>query len=171
MAKEKKEKPLKKESLIIKFQHLNPVLQEIIGSKARLKDILLGASSSTIRSERRLRALTEGETLLLLLFAVNEIKKRDMREAKFLSGAAVATALSRIWFAKMIQRKHRGLVKSMKEFGILRPGRIESKYPEGWLNPSIVAKTHPTFYVNWRGDLIFPKMTRTEYARLLSTGF
>jgi hypothetical protein len=38
----KREKPLKEESLIIKFEHLNPKLQEVIGKKVRLREIFTG---------------------------------------------------------------------------------------------------------------------------------
>ena len=55
----KKEKPLKKESLIIKFEHLNPVLQEIIGERVRIRDfyplrpVLMGFNVAEVIAELR----------------------------------------------------------------------------------------------------------------------
>ena len=160
MAKEKKEKPLKKESLIIKFEHLNPALQQIIG-KIRFKR---PSGESPIKNIRNLRAMYEGLSLIVLLALADNIRRKEPVPIR-LQVSVLASIGGRTAIAKWIQLEHTTLVKTMKDFGILKPGRIESKYPEGWLNPSIVAKTHPVFYVKGNGDLIFPRMTRTEYAR------
>lgn len=173
MAKEK-EKPLK-ESIIVDFEHLNPALQKIIGV-GRLAGMNPSAAMFlTIRGDRFVRGLSE-LSLLNLSFAMNviiannrgQLSSSELRSAYklFLLGG-VPMATLRTVLAKDIQKKHQKLVESMKGVGILKPGRIESKYPEGWLNPSTVAKTHPVFYVKGNGDLIFPKMTRTEYARFV----
>ena len=160
-----KEKPLEKESLIIKYEHLNPRLQQMIGGKVNIEDISPFIKSRSIRTSRRWRASVEGETLATLLFVYHGIKQKDVSLIKEAKIGSVLGITARTIFAKIIQRKHNDLVKEMKNGGIIQPGRIESKYPEGWLNPSVVAKTHPVFYVKRNGDLIFPRMTRTEYAR------
>lgn len=53
----------------------------------------------------------------------------------------------------------------MKKFGILQT-KFEEIYPQGWINPTIVANTHPVFHVKGNGDLVFHRPTRVEYARM-----
>jgi len=89
---------------------------------------------------------------------------RNKTDAAIVAGLGSAAAAGRAVIAKTIQSKHKDLVKAMKESGILQT-KFEGNYPRDWINPTIVANTHPVFFVNWKGDLIFPKMTRTEYAR------
>ncbi len=159
MAKEKKEKPLKKESLIIKFQHLNPALQEMIGrpnKKETLKKIIL-MENPTIRDKRRGRVIAEGSGLLCLPAISSPL-------AVYSSVGIGLAATGRTFFAKAIQKQHKELVSKMKKFGLLQT-KFEGNYPRDWINPATVARTHPVFFVNYKGDLIFPKMTRTEYAR------
>ena len=182
-----KEKPLKKYSIRVRFEHLNPKLQVVIGEKVRVKDILsfsrsalrefveklaqgvpfgerLRTSTKTIKEIRVGRSVLEAATLISLAKAAAYFKGKQMQYAKIMGGVGMATALDRIHFARWIQLKHEHLVREMKKVGILQT-KYEKNYPRDWLNPTIVAKTHPSFFVNWRGDLIFPKMTRTEYAR------
>ena len=185
MAKEK-EKPPKKYSIIVKFEHLNPALQEIIGEKPGIKDRLLNQPISeitksimnklgrdevmtsprrdTIRRLRSLRAFYEGGSLMSLLLMADAIKSKEMPSSKLLGGGTALMAACRTLVAKLVQWRHRDLVKAMKDFGILQT-KYEKGYPKDWINPTIVSRTHPTFYVNRKGDLIFPKMTRIEYAR------
>lgn len=51
----------------------------------------------------------------------------------------------------------------MKKDGILRGGEPESHYPQGWINPTIVAETHPIFSVQRNGDVIFRRVTPNEF--------
>ena len=169
MAKEKK--PLEKHSVTIKFGHLNPVLQDLIGKpgSGNLGRAILPYNISTIRDERKARVFFEGATLLMLLTAISAPDAPGVRKEiiRPIYGAfSVLESLVRQQTALCIQKKHRGLVTKMGKFGILRT-RFEGDYPKGWISPTVVAGTHPTFYIKMNGDLVFPKMTRTEYARYI----
>lgn len=167
MAKEN----LQEKSITIEFSHLNPILREIIGTSSP-KDIateFLGGNSRTIKASRRWRAFSETFTLInalnLVSWSTAGSQHGFSREAQAASAAGMAiSAIGRTVMAKAIQRKHGELATAMKEFGIMQT-RFEGNYPKGWINPAIVANTHPSFYVKANGDLVFPSQTRIEYAR------
>ena len=81
-----------------------------------------------------------------------------------LTAALAATA--RIKIAVDIQKRHQELVQAMRRHGLLNKvaGR---RYPKNLTNTNTVAKTHPLFYVKKNGDLVFRKLTRLEYARMV----
>ena len=56
------------------------------------------------------------------------------------------------------------LVGIMRDGGVLNPA-FEGHYKDGWMNPAVVAKTHPIFHVEPNGDLVFHKETRGEYLK------
>jgi len=50
------------------------------------------------------------------------------------------------------------------KYGLLDT-RFESLYPNNWMNPIEVAKTHPIFYIDLKGNLVILQNTRMEYYR------
>jgi len=165
-----KQKPLKEQLTVIKFEHLNPALQDMIGKPGSGSVIrsIFSDNSSTIRDERKTRALIEAMTLATLLDLLNvfpfSLSPQSKLETRVATGMMAFLLGGRAAIARGIQARHKKLVKAMKKFGILQT-RFEGSYPRDWINPTTVAKTHPAFYVNRKGDLVFPKITRTEYAR------
>ncbi len=165
-----KENP-REQSITIKFSHLNQKLREIIGT-SNPKDIATEFATGhfgTLRANRRLRAWSEAFTLINAFNLVqwSTIGSHGSASRQFQGIAATGTALSvlsRTMAARAVQKKHRELAAAMKEFGIMQT-KFEGDYPRDWINPTIVAKTHPTFYVKANGDVVFPSQTRIEYAR------
>ncbi len=156
---EKEIKTRKAKVVTIKRKHLNPRLQEIIGTR------FSGITSTTVIGDRRLRALNEVGLTMNTVALAGSLPKASNREMIPYTSAGIAIGASaRTLIAKLIQKRHRQLVKEMKNVGLLQT-KFEGSYPRDWINPAIVAKTHPVFYVKANGDLVFLKPTRTEFMR------
>jgi hypothetical protein len=67
-------------------------------------------------------------------------------------------------FVRGLKKAHDGLIEKMNKFGVF-DAKSEGTYPENWMRPTEISKTHPIFYVNGKGDIIFLKSTRKEYFR------
>lgn len=140
-----------KQDVTIKLQHLHPKVQEIIDSGSFL-DELGGLKSRSIRNLRRLRTVGGPLALAASLSLQNQIA---------VSGSLLNTMLGGI----VIKRLHKHLVNAIKENGLLNT-KYEGHYPDNWMSPAIVAKTHPSFHVKGNGDIVFHKTTRMEYFRV-----
>lgn len=151
----------KRTTVRVRFEHLNQALQEVIGEH----DSITKFDLESIKNFRKLRAFAEGGNLLTLMFAL-ELARRKMYGASLLqlamgSGHAAIRQIT----VKKIQKKHVELEKKMKMFGILQT-KFEKEYPSDWLNPTIVADTHPIFSVQANGDIIFRRATPKEMSLL-----
>lgn len=67
-------------------------------------------------------------------------------------------------FANQIQKMHQEIVNDFNRYGVLDTAN-EGNYPRDWMNPSIVGKTHPTFFVKGNGNIVFMKESKKEYWR------
>ena len=160
----------RKRPVTVEFEHLNPALQGIIGRESGLSSTLGGHNN--IKSRRFMRATSEatGLNLLLGLVGLSALPHKVLSSTEgrnmmgLTSGGLILASSLRLLLAKTIQRKHKQLIKSMKRFGILQPC-FEGNYPGDWINPAIVANSHPVFYVNAKGDMVFLRSNRWEYAR------
>ncbi len=75
------------------------------------------------------------------------------------------TGTARTIAAKLIQSKYVEIANTMKTHGILQPS-FEKEYPPKWLNPTVVAETHPIFSVQANGDVVFRRVTPKEFKLL-----
>ncbi len=157
-----------KNSVTVKFEHLHPRVQELIksadttGSREYFKNIsrMLNGKPMTpsIRMHRINRSIADYGLVVNSLASVS-----TMLMAPSIAVGAAARSL----VANSVQKKHEELKEYMNKFGILQT-QHEHNYPFSWFNPTIVAKTHPVFYVKGNGDVVFRRSTRTEYLRYLA---
>lgn len=150
----------RKRLVLIKFNHLNPALQGIIGRKGMgFKE---WNSSLAIRAQRQGKTVFEGIPLTALI-SIGASLGWGMGGAAIIGGLPILVP-ARAAIAESIQDRHEDLVNAMKKFGILQT-KFEGNYPRDWINPTTVANTHPIVYVKGNGDLVFLRATRAEYAR------
>lgn len=150
------QKFLKRKRACVKFAHLNPALQEIIGH-----------SFLDFKPEIPLRSMRSGRLANEAAFAINaaDIVFNQPHPWKGLSATfALATLGGRILLAKGVQERHQQLVDKINSYGILS-AEHEKHYPPNWMRPAEVARTHPIFFVAMNGDLIFLRENRAEHAR------
>ena len=133
------DKRLRKKEIIIPYEHLTSQAQKIIGQE------------SSIKEWRANRGFAE----------LGVVGNATYKGGLPFSGASF---LLRTIAAHYVQNRHRELVEDLNEHGIFRD-KFSNAYPDGWLNPTTVAETHPVFFVDARGNLHFLKDSRTEYAR------
>jgi len=150
-----------KSTVIIPWRRLNPELQQIIGRP--LKKIASLEELDSIRTHRRLRTLVFGMGLTALLQVLGKVHLSAMKHPE-------TGAMLNLTFVKMyghyIRAKNAELLKAMNKYGIIQT-KYEELYPKKWLNPAMVASTHPIFYIDQRGNLVLRKATRMEYYRYL----
>ena len=148
------EKHWRQRDVVIKFEHLNPVVQEVIAGKNAIK-----------MSRKFYRGSGDAMTILGALQIIAGIKMYN--------GPLIGVGGSAISFGpilrnagtKQIQKLHNELAEEIIKHGVLKIP-FEKNYPNDWHNPANVAKTHPVFHVKANGDLVFHQPTRMEYARL-----
>jgi len=147
----------------VEFGHLNPALQAIIG-KSAFDDFCLTLDKKKLKALRFNRGL--GELSLLAGIGFLSGCPGPKLPSDNLHGvtAALAGSSLRTWAAKLVQKRYIGLIKSMNQSGILQT-KFEGNYPRDWINPTIIANSHPVFYVNAKGDMVFLRNNRWEYAR------
>ncbi len=155
-----KEYNWRKKPVLIKFEHLNPALQDMIGRKGM--SFREWNSSLAIRAQRQGKAIFEGLPLTVLI-SIGASFGWGMSGVATIGGLPILVSARRA-IAKSIQDRHEDLVSAMKKFGILQT-KFEGNYPRDWINPTIVANTHPIVHVKGNGDLVFLRATRAEYAR------
>jgi len=167
-----KNKKKQSSDVVIKFEHLNPRVQKLIWDYEPLKiqEILaINPSKKTIKGARRLRGFLESTTSLSALILagtqVGAYKLQSPASSTMFKIAITTGVLGRGITAHNIKKLHTKLVDSIKKNGLLQT-RFEGHYPEDWINPVIVSKTHPSFHVKGNGDIVFHKTTRTEYFRI-----
>lgn len=66
-------------------------------------------------------------------------------------------------FAKRVQKIYADIDFSQPIFFISH----EHKYPEGWISAKRIRETHPIYYIDMKGNLVFLKPSRAEYYRYL----
>ena len=159
-------------AVIVKFADLNPKLRETIKSDLGFLTsyfVPFEPRGRGIRELRQLRGITE---IGVLVNAGSLTSKTLRNNQTVLSEVVLPLALyARQITVSTIQKKHNELVELMNKHGLLNT-TAEGNYPRDWMNPSIIAKTHPIFYVKANGDLVFIKegnnvSFRIEYARYL----
>jgi hypothetical protein len=152
-----RENPVKRswvnrDSVVVPYAHLHPEIKRIIG-----EPLPRAASSErdTIRTMRRIRAISEGTTVLGLFLA--------LKGAYPIAGAStLPAAVTRTAASKAIQELHEQLVTAIKRYGLI-DRRYASRYPSEWRSLATIARTHPIFYVNRKGDLVFKRASEREY--------
>ncbi|PIN98266.1 MAG: hypothetical protein COT90_05110 [Candidatus Diapherotrites archaeon CG10_big_fil_rev_8_21_14_0_10_31_34] len=155
-----KKKNKQNRDIVVKFEHLNPNLQEIINSKFSMQDRI---DQTSLKNLRRYRGVGDLGLLTTIAASANLPQVPSSQALHVLGGTLFL--LGRTISSYGIKIAHRRIVNSMKENGLLQT-RFEGHYPKDWINPSIVARTHPSFHVKGNGDIIFHKTTRTEYFRI-----
>ena len=153
---------LKRHSIRIPNNELNPVLQMIIGT-----DVPFLKEPITIRNSRILREIQEVNILsyAALAYGSNSFSLADKPHNFFVTPLVLATGgVAYTYLAKRVQKLHEELADEMNRVGVLQ-SKFEGRYPRDWMNPSIISRTHPVFYVNRKGDLVFVKESRAEYYR------
>lgn len=159
------DKRLHSKEIVVPYDELDLHLQKLIGDPKLSSFMSLGKSlsetrnSRSIKTERTLRGLMELQTLAYGTHAIIT-KGRD----SFDKAIIPISILLRTNFARQVQKKHLELADAMRKHGIIQT-RFENKYPIEWINPTIVAETHPIFYVDRKGNAHFLKESRAEYAR------
>ncbi|MDD5163730.1 MAG: hypothetical protein PHD95_06005 [Candidatus ainarchaeum sp.] len=141
---------LKKNAVRIKFKDLNPVIQEAIGS---------------LRTIRVSRGLVEVTGLEMLGYGIYAALSKKYAWAGGFGSHALVGGLLRTKFAQAIQETHIAIAETAKTFGLLQT-QNEKAYPPDWINPAVVAETHPIFSVTRNGDIIFRRVTPLEFKLL-----
>jgi hypothetical protein len=129
---------LKRRAVVIRREDLNPLLQY---------------GALVTRKGRRVRGLIEVLTPLYF-----------MTRNPLTSALGAPNILMRTIVVRTIQRLHETHKEIMNKVGVLSTA-TEGNYPRDWMNPTSIARTHPIFYVNARGDFVFLRETRSEYYR------
>jgi len=145
----------------IPWRHLSPAIQEVIGHPP----ITPSATKGGIRPMRWHRTQSYGLAAGSLLFTLSRIPLGGIPIEAFYAAAPAMVAGGKT-MGWLVRRAHRRLHHTMNTYGILQ-AKYEERYPKKWLNPYVVAKTHPACYVARNGDLVFRKPTRMEYYRYL----
>jgi hypothetical protein len=156
--------------IIIPYDHLHPKLQKIIGTPPAVPSLSYNKPHKTgdptrvfedsLHGARRARGFADGALGFGILTAMATPPDRK----HLLVFPTTALIGGRIAAAKFIQRGHKRLASAMKSNEIVQP-KFQKEYPEGWEKWLTIAANHPIFYVNARGDLVFLKTNRMEYAR------
>jgi hypothetical protein len=167
--------------ITVKFEHLNPKVQEIIWKyeqttleetatkhplKIGVNELKKHFNYNTIKGSRRMRGAAElvvGINVLGVFLQKGRAFNANLFSANLTGG--VLGAAGSVVFAAMIKYLHTKLVDSIKEKGLLQT-RFEGKYPQDWINATSIAKTHPSFHVKANGDIVFHRTTRMEYFRI-----
>ncbi len=144
---------LKRNTVRVNFEDLNPLLQILIGHHGFPHEPLL-FSQLPLRQKRTVRGVYDFATVTLL---------RPTPEGIIVPGLLFG---ARTLYASGIQKMHDKIADYMKRFGILKGGQPETKYPPDWINPTIVAETHPLFSIQRNGDVIFRRVTKKEFVLL-----
>ncbi len=151
----------------VAHEHLNPALQFLIqrGEKGGFAEILDGFTAvpsyppNSIKALRTTQKISAGA--LVANVALDSYLKSHPHLPAFI-GTGLAS-MSREAAGSLLRNKHKELVTIMRSGGVLKT-KYEGHYPEGWMNPTTIAQTHPIFHVDPKtGDLIFHKETRGEY--------
>src|SRR3989338_8813181 len=113
----------------------------------------------SIQFSRGLRGITETmfaptPALLSLGIAAGDVFPTILATAS-LAGAANLRAGA----ARTIQWAHERVIKTMNHFGLLDT-KFEGHYPRDWMNPGIVAKYHPIFFVDQKGNIHFLRQNK-----------
>lgn len=144
----------KQQIVIIPFEHLNPNLQSIVTS---------------IHEIRKRRIITDSSVPITSLLATIPLSEGSIKRYLTilgLSNIALITRLilhpSRAKVIQIFQKFHDALKDSAKTHGILQT-QYEHQYPNGWINPEVVARTHPIFNITINGDIVFRQVNRREY--------
>ncbi|MBI5224996.1 hypothetical protein HY989_03930 [Candidatus Micrarchaeota archaeon] len=91
------------------------------------------------------------------------LKAYSSKDPIYLAPAGIAIMgreLALKWYKESLSE----IIQHIKQTGLLKP-EFEKEYPKGWINPTNIAKTHPAFFVNNSGNLVFLKNSRQEYYR------
>mgnify|MGYP001557951653 CR=1 FL=1 len=76
-------------------------------------------------------------------------------------------AANRIEAADMVQTLYERMVEELHHSKAIVSHEVSHHYPSDVSNVDLLQKTHPIFYVNVLGDLVFLPISRTEYARYM----
>lgn len=158
---------VKRNAVRVKFEDLTPAVQDLIGQKG---DVFSTYPTPTfedirLRSLRSFRGMHDLTTPLTAIAGVGASMSKQAVSSASLAGSHLVSVWMRTWVARLIQRKHEEIAESMKKFGVLVV-KAERNYPPDWLNPTIVAQTHPIFSVTRNGDIIFRRVTPLEFKLL-----
>ncbi len=149
---------LRKKKVVVKFAHLNPELQEKIGSSfIDFNSFSVPGLRLPIRTLRTWRALND------LIAGFNAASFTIGRAPANAAGSLISFG-GRTALAIVIQTQHEKLLEQMNSHGILA-AEHEQHYPPDWMRPAEVARTHPIFYVAMNGDLVFLKENARERLR------
>ncbi len=174
------DKRIRATEIVIPYDTLSLKAQEIIGdpkinSYSSLKKHAdererggLKRYTDSINEERIFR---KGYDLLFLgslaasAAATHSLRNPEKLAGQFIGGTlSTASAGARTLLAHAVQKRHDDLISAMQKYGIVQT-RFEENFPQEWINPTSVKKTHPIFYVDFKGNLHFLKESRIEYAR------
>jgi hypothetical protein len=162
MSKEPEPKEKLPEKVVIKWEHLTPELQTIIGDKRLIDRFAHWQNIRMIRTARTAAEVWGGVGTVLL---ANYVYHKMWNFGLLPTTEVIVPAGTLIWresLVRKIKRLHSVLGKKMNRKGIITT-EFEKLYPDRWINPTIVAQTHPIFYVQRNGDLVFMKSDRQEY--------
>ncbi|MDO8537786.1 MAG: hypothetical protein Q7S21_02775 [archaeon] len=161
---EKKEQKLPKR-VEIKFDDLSPMIQNLINGDSPIKSPLIGHRYTNLKKIRRNKFISKISGIIGAgMFAYALIKPGAQEGLSFVGGAMQGFGwTNRFIEFVFLKNLHKQLAQNMKH-GVFVPS-AEKHYPDGWINPSIVGKTHPIFFVKGNGNIVFVKPTHDEYFR------
>lgn len=98
-----------KQDIVVKFEHLNPALQEIIGSRILNVEVMGGGGIleldfASIKGGRAIRAFQDSISLFSLSSMAYSIKRGHVSDARFLAGTSLTSLAARTFVAKRIQK-------------------------------------------------------------------
>lgn len=156
------EKPPKE--IVVKFDHLNPKLQQIIYHPLIVNGEI---DPTSINQYRTRRLITETVSASCLAAGIYNLYTH---QPDALPGIGIGTfgIAYRIVPVFLIQASHEILLDEMNHSGLIQT-KFEVDYEEKFgvdrLTPASIGKKRPIFYVKRNGDLVFVPENRMEYAR------
>lgn len=161
---------LKQNTVRVRFEDLNPIVQVTIGKKASVMDDVR-INDANLKTLRRERSIAEGATagyavlgaMAAYKASTNPGVRNTASTVSAVGGLGSLFGLAiRQGTVEVIQKRHQEIAEYMDKYGVLQT-HSEKEYPPGWLNPTMVAETHPIFSVQGNGDIIFRRVTRKEF--------
>ncbi len=150
--------------IIIPLKHLAPGVRLLIGDPKLAREVFPIMVEYNLKTSRSYRSLLHGGSLLNLYLLQQYLAEKNFSGGVILGGLLLYGGKVHIKTAETVQNYHLRIIDLMKKHGILDT-KFEGNYPPELMRPTDLSRTHPVFFVDFKGNVHFLKESRAEYAR------